>query len=63
MCTNEKAKQTFLQQRPVPVGHVVKSPKVVTIPVLMLKTFNLKRFVCSDIHLIRSSSLGNSLVH
>ena len=62
MCTNEKAKQTFLKQLPVPVGHVVKSSKVVTIPVLMLKTFNLKRFVCSAIHLIRSSSLGNSLV-
>ena len=28
MCTNEKAKQTFL---PVPLGHVVKSFKVVTI--------------------------------
>ena len=28
MCTNEKAKQTFL---PVPLGHVVKSFKVVII--------------------------------
>ena len=38
MCTNENAKQTFLQHQPVPVQQVVKSFKVVIIPVYMLKT-------------------------
>ena len=32
MCTNEKAKQTFLQHLPVPLWQVVKSFKVVITP-------------------------------
>ena len=38
MCVDEKGKQTFLQHLPVPVGHILKSFEVVTIPVLKLKT-------------------------
>ena len=37
MCTNEKAKQTFIQHLPVPVQLIVKSFEVVIVPVLMLK--------------------------
>ena len=33
MCTNEKAKQTFLQHLPVPIWLVVKSFEVAIIPV------------------------------
>ena len=34
MCTNKKAKQTFIQHLPEPVWHAVKLSEVVMIPVL-----------------------------
>ena len=37
MYINENVKQTFLQHLPVPVQQVVKSLKVVIIPVLYIK--------------------------
>ena len=37
MCSNEKAKQTFLQHLPVPLWHVVKSFKVDIIPYLYVE--------------------------
>ena len=37
-CSNEKARQTFLQKLPVSVWRVVNLFKVVIIPVLMMKT-------------------------
>ena len=44
MCTNENAKQTFLQHLPVPVQQVVKSFKVVIIPVLYVENTCRCRF-------------------
>ena len=41
MCTNEKAKQTFLQHLPVPVRHVIKSLEVVKIPVQVRDYFEI----------------------
>ena len=44
VCTNEKVKQTFLQHLPVPVQQVVKSFKVVIIPVLYVEKTATCRF-------------------
>ena len=44
MCTNEKVNQTFLQHPPVPVQQVVKSFKVVIIPVLYVEKTATCRF-------------------
>ena len=44
MCTYEKAMQTFLQHLPVPVWHVAKSFKVVTIPFLYVENTHTCRF-------------------
>ena len=44
MCTKEKAKQTFLQNLPVPAQHIIKSFKVVIIPVLYIENTCTCRF-------------------
>ena len=45
MCTNEKSSQIFSQHLLVPVRHVVTSFEVVTISVLMLKTYAYAYFL------------------
>ena len=42
MCINDKAMQTFLQNLPVPVWHIVKSSGVVITLVFMLKKKNTR---------------------
>ena len=44
MCTNEKAKQTFLRNLPVPAQHIITSFKVVIIPVLYVENTCTCRF-------------------
>ena len=44
MCTNEKAKQNFLQNLPVPARHIIKSFKVVVISVLYVENTCTRRF-------------------
>ena len=44
MCSNEKAKQTFLQHLPVPVWQVAKSFEVVKISVLDVENTSTCRF-------------------